>query len=196
MKPGMPSFFQAYPMQVGRYWNWGLEAASWTGTSRSSLPKCSSAGMLNILNGQALPFASGSLRAIVMTDVMHHIPNVRLFFQEASRCVPPGGVISMIEPWVTAWSKFIYTHLHHEPFDPSAEEWAFPASGPLSGATTRCPGSCFSVTDCLPPRISDVEDHRYSPDDACAVSRLRRGFHVAINAGMVVQFLERCGKIS
>jgi len=45
--------------------------------------------------------SDGSLRAIVMTDVLHHIPNVESFFAEAARCVRPGGVIVMIEPWLT-----------------------------------------------------------------------------------------------
>ena len=43
-----------------------------------------------ILNGQALPFASGSLRAIVMTDVLHHIPGPAAFFQEAGPLHPSG----------------------------------------------------------------------------------------------------------
>jgi SAM-dependent methyltransferase len=97
-----------------------------------------------ILNGQALPFATGSLRAIVMTDVLHHIPAPRRFFQEAARCIQPGGVISMIEPWVTPWSKFIYAHLHHEPFDASVQEWTFPAGGPLSGANGAFPWILFA----------------------------------------------------
>jgi SAM-dependent methyltransferase len=97
-----------------------------------------------ILDGQALPFATGSLRAIVMLDVLHHISNPRLFFREAGRCVHPGGVIVMIEPWVTPWSRFIYTQLHHEPFDPLAEDWAFPTSGPLSGANGAIPWIMFS----------------------------------------------------
>ncbi len=96
-----------------------------------------------ILNGQALPFASGSLRAIVMTDVLHHIPNARLFFQEAARCIHPGGVLSMIEPWVTPWSRLIYTRLHNEPFDPTAKDWSFPSGGPLSGANGALPWIMF-----------------------------------------------------
>lgn len=97
-----------------------------------------------ILDGQALPFETGSLRALVLTDVLHHIPNPRLFFQEAGRCVQPGGVISMIEPWVTPWSKYIYTHFHHEPFNPSTKDWAFPLHGPLSGANGAIPWILFS----------------------------------------------------
>ena len=60
----------------------------------------------------------GTLRAILMTDVLHHVPDVRAFFTEAARCVRPGGVVAMIEPWVSRWSRLIYTRFHHEPFRP------------------------------------------------------------------------------
>ena len=50
----------------------------------------------------------------------------------------------MVEPWVTTWSKFIYTKLHHEPFRPDATEWEFPATGPLSGANGALPWILFS----------------------------------------------------
>src|SRR5690349_11996351 len=46
-----------------------------------------------------LPFADNSLAAIVMTDVFHHIPDVKAFLSEAQRCIRPGGKIVMIEPW-------------------------------------------------------------------------------------------------
>jgi len=80
-----------------------------------------------------------------MTDVLHHIPSVRafFFFFEAVRVTRPGGVISMIEPWASTWSKFIYTHLHHEPFDTQAISWEFPSSGPLSGANAALPWVIF-----------------------------------------------------
>jgi SAM-dependent methyltransferase len=97
-----------------------------------------------VLDGAHLPFANASLRAIVMTDVLHHLPQPRNFFAEATRCVRPGGVISMVEPWVSNWSRFVYTRLHHEPFDPEAASWEFPASGPLSGANTAMPWILFA----------------------------------------------------
>ncbi len=90
-----------------------------------------------------LPFESSSLRAIVMTDVLHHIPCPRTFFRESSRCICPGGAIIMIEPWITGWSRFIYTHLHSEPFRPEATEWEFPVQGPLSGANGALPWIMF-----------------------------------------------------
>lgn len=90
-----------------------------------------------------LPFSSNALRAIVMTDVFHHIARPRLFLSEAARCVRPGGAMVMIEPWNSAWSRWVYTHLHHEPFRPSAEQWEFPSSGPLSGANGALPWIVF-----------------------------------------------------
>ena len=97
-----------------------------------------------ILDARQLPFVPGSLKAIVMTDVLHHIPDVRRFLIEASGAVRAGGVVIMIEPWVTTWSRFVYTNFHHEPFRPDAEDWTFAESGPLSsanGVTLRQPGS-------------------------------------------------------
>lgn len=96
-----------------------------------------------VLDARRLPFASGSLRAIAMVDVMHHIPDCRLFLREARRCLRPGGAIAMVEPWVSTWSRPIYTRLHHEPFDPAAPDWTFPDSGPLSGANGALPWMIF-----------------------------------------------------
>jgi SAM-dependent methyltransferase len=96
-----------------------------------------------VLDACALPFEDRSLRAIVMTDVLHHIPRARDVFAEAARCVQPGGVITMIEPWVTPWSRLVYPKLHHEPFRPDTETWEFPASGPLSGANGALPWVLF-----------------------------------------------------
>ena len=100
-------------------------------------------GVQVVLDGGRLPFAEGSLRAIVMTDVFHHLPDVGAFFREATRCVAPGGRIVMIEPWTTAWSKLIYGHFHHEPFDPTVKEWALPCGGPVSGANGALPWIVF-----------------------------------------------------
>ena len=98
-----------------------------------------SPGVQVVLDGQELPFASGSLRAIAMVDVLHHLPRCRRFFASAARCVRPGGAIVAIEPWVTAWSRFVYGRMHHEPFSPEGPAWDFPSSGPLSGANLALP---------------------------------------------------------
>ena len=96
-----------------------------------------------VLNGQVLPFAGGSLRAIVMIDVLHHLPESRRFVREAARCVRSGGRVVMIEPWVSSWSALVYSRLHHEPFRPEAGEWEFPPGGPLSAANMALPWIMF-----------------------------------------------------
>ncbi|MEX2219102.1 MAG: class I SAM-dependent methyltransferase [Phycisphaerales bacterium] len=100
-------------------------------------------GIQRVVDARELPFEGGSLRAIVMLDVLHHIPGPRRFLAEAARCIRPGGVVAMIEPWNTPWSRLVYTRLHHEPFLPAAPRWEFPASGPLSGANGALPWIIF-----------------------------------------------------
>jgi SAM-dependent methyltransferase len=96
-----------------------------------------------VLDGLRMPLTDDSLRAILMTDVFHHLPDARRFLREATRTVRSGGVVAMIEPWVSAWSKFVYTRLHHEPFCPDTRDWSFPATGPLSGANGALPWIVF-----------------------------------------------------
>jgi SAM-dependent methyltransferase len=96
-----------------------------------------------VIDGTRLPFGDGSLRAIVMTDVFHHIARPRAFLAEAQRSLRPRGRIVMVEPWVTPWSRLIYQNLHHEPFRPDAAEWEFPSSGPLSSANGALPWIVF-----------------------------------------------------
>lgn len=96
-----------------------------------------------VLDSSSLPFKNESLAAIVMTDVLHHLPEARSFLAEAKRCVRSGGLVIMIEPWVTSWSRLVYSKLHHEPFRPDALEWSFPSKGPLSGANGALPWIIF-----------------------------------------------------
>jgi SAM-dependent methyltransferase len=96
-------------------------------------------GVSLILDGQRLPFRDRSLRAIAMTNVLHHVSSVHAFFEEATRCLSPGGRVVAIEPWVSPWSRVVYSKLHHEPFDPTSPGWAFGGQGPLSAANGALP---------------------------------------------------------
>jgi hypothetical protein len=96
-----------------------------------------------VIDAQALPFGSGELRGIAMTNVLHHLPDVARFFAEAARCVRINGVLAMVEPWMTSWSRFVYRRLHHEPFDAEASQWRFARGGPLSGANGALPWIIF-----------------------------------------------------
>jgi SAM-dependent methyltransferase len=97
-----------------------------------------------VADAHALPFPAGGLRAIVMTNVLHHLPNAPGFLREAGRAVHAGGAIVMVEPWVTAWSRLVYRHFHGEPFDPDAAAWEFSSTGPVSGANNALPWILFA----------------------------------------------------
>lgn len=101
-------------------------------------------GVQRVENAHSLNYADASLDAIVMTDVLHHIPNVTLFFREAERVLRPGGQIIVVEPWVTWWSSLIYRHVHHEPFDPYTIDWTLDPGGPLSTANGALPWILFA----------------------------------------------------
>jgi SAM-dependent methyltransferase len=101
-------------------------------------------GVSVVLDAMSLPFKASTLRAIVMTNVFHHIPDVSAFLLEASRCVKPGGRLVMIEPWITPWSSFVYEHLHYETIDSSTRDWNFASTGPLSDANSALPWVVFS----------------------------------------------------
>ena len=111
------------------------------GLITSEIFHCSRAKV--VADGQHMPFADGSLRAVIMTDVLHHLPHAESFFAEAARCLRKDGKILMIEPWVTPWSRLVYTRLHHEPFRPEAEDWSFSSTGPLSGSNSAIPWIVF-----------------------------------------------------
>lgn len=96
-----------------------------------------------VCNAEALPQADKSVGVIFMVNVLHHICDVERFFAEAQRVLVPGGVVAMIEPYVSPFSRFIYTHLHHEPFDTEAESWKLAPSGPLSGGNDALPWNIF-----------------------------------------------------
>lgn len=96
-----------------------------------------------VFDGQNLPFAPGSLKAVVMTNVLHHIARPASFLDDAAIAIRPGGAIAMIEPWRTPWSEFIYRRLHHEPFDPDGPFDGFEDSGPLSSANGALPWILF-----------------------------------------------------
>ena len=127
-----------------------IELGSGAGFMRERIPGVITTDVLQVAGvdrvlpaGGPWPFAAGSLRAVVMTDVLHHIGDPRSLFREATRTVRPGGAVVMIEPWVSPWSRFVYRRLHSEPFRPEAERWEFPSSGPLSGANGALPWIMF-----------------------------------------------------
>lgn len=100
-------------------------------------------GIDSVIDARWLPLRDDTLRAIVMTNVLHHIPDVGRFLTESQRVLKPGGRIVMIEPWNTGWSRFVHKHFHNEAMEPAAAEWRFPETGPLSAANAALPWIVF-----------------------------------------------------
>ena len=99
-------------------------------------------GVELVVDARSLPFANASLRAIVGTNVLHHVPEISRFFTEAARTLAPGGRLVFIEPWPTALSRPVFQFLHHEPFD-QKRDWSIPAGGPLTAANGALPWIVF-----------------------------------------------------
>lgn len=95
-----------------------------------------------IFSAEEMPLEDNSINAIFMLNVLHHIPDCKKFFKEAERVLVKGGIIFMIEPANTAFSRFIYRKFHHEPFDMKAE-WEFQAGNPLSVSNQALPSIVF-----------------------------------------------------
>ena len=96
-----------------------------------------------VLDGEKIPFKDDVLDAMVFINVLHHIPDPQAFLIETSRCIRQGGKLVMIEPWVSTWSKLVYTNLHHEPFNPSARYIGLESHAPLSSANGALPWIMF-----------------------------------------------------
>lgn len=73
------------------------------------------------VDAQALPFGDASVGALVLFDVLHHLPAPARFFAEAQRVLRPRGRIVLCEPYMSLLSYRIYRHLHEEGADLRAD---------------------------------------------------------------------------
>jgi SAM-dependent methyltransferase len=100
-----------------------LELGGGTGNFKAFAPNVVSTDIVplpwldTVADAQNLPFDNQSFDNIVMFDVLHHIENVTLFFDEALRVLRPGGRVVMMEPYISFASWPIYHFLHPEPVD-------------------------------------------------------------------------------
>jgi SAM-dependent methyltransferase len=78
-----------------------------------------------VIDARHLPFGDGQLKAILLTHVFHHIPEVDKFLSEAERTLQPGGVIGMIEVAHTPFARFFFRNFHHEPYEDRQQSWNF-----------------------------------------------------------------------
>lgn len=86
------------------------------------------------LDAEAMDLPDASVDTFFMLDVFHHLRRPAAFLSEASRCLRPGGVLFMVEPANTAFSRLLYKNFHHEPFDENAPWDRQDGDGHLSGS--------------------------------------------------------------
>ncbi|HVY36384.1 MAG TPA: methyltransferase domain-containing protein [Polyangia bacterium] len=104
-----------------------VELGSGPGFARSFIPDLQLTDIVQApwhdreVSADALPFAERSLGALVLFDVLHHLPQPRRFFHEAVRVLVPGGRIVMCEPHVSLLSYPVYKLFHEEPLDLSVD---------------------------------------------------------------------------
>jgi SAM-dependent methyltransferase len=125
-----------------------LELGSGSGFLKRYIPELITSDVVayknidKIIYAEKLPFKNNSLSAIYMLNVFHHIKNAKKALHEFNRCLMVGGKIIMIEPYKTAWSKFIYINFHHEPFDEYGT-WKVNGKGRLSDSNQALPWIIF-----------------------------------------------------
>lgn len=107
-----------------------LELGSGSSFLKESLPELITsdvqAGIADrVIDARNLPFEDSSVRAIVMSHVFHHIPDVSQFLAEAERVLVPGGVISLIEVSHTPFARFFFDRFHPELYDDQMQDWKF-----------------------------------------------------------------------
>lgn len=145
-KPGLKSFYEAcytfFKKNVSALDCQGevLELGSGAGFIKKHLPDVITSDIIayedidEVVDALAIPFEDHSLKAILLMNVFHHIPDVSIFLNEASRVLKTGGSLIMVEPYPGWVGRPIYQHIHHENMNMHCEEWKFTSKSPLGDA--------------------------------------------------------------
>lgn len=99
-----------------------LELGAGSGNFKEFMPDCISSDIdfsewIDIcFDAHIPPFSEDSISNIVMIDVLHHLSNPVIFFENALKVLEPGGKIVIIEPYPSPFSLIVYRLFHPEPF--------------------------------------------------------------------------------
>jgi SAM-dependent methyltransferase len=118
-----------------------LEIGSGAGFAREVVPELIASDILPypgldvVLDARRLPFGAATLRAILLFNVFHHIPDAGAFLAECERVLRPGARMLIVDPHPGIVGGPILRWIHHEPYDATGG-WTFESTGALSGANT------------------------------------------------------------
>jgi SAM-dependent methyltransferase len=97
-----------------------IEIGSGPGFARSFIPGLKLSDIVRApwhdheISADRLPFSDGSVGALVLCDVLHHLAEPARFFEEATRVLVGGGRIVLCEPYLSPLSFPVYRFLHEE----------------------------------------------------------------------------------
>jgi SAM-dependent methyltransferase len=138
-KPVLRRLYASWYREIARWLQPGLtvEMGGGTGNLKEFSPNVLCTDVIRmpwldaLVDAQHLPFRTKSLSNIVLFDVLHHLENVRYFFDEALRVLTPSGRIVIMEPYISTLSWPVYRFLHPEPVDFRQDPFAIiePAAG-------------------------------------------------------------------
>jgi SAM-dependent methyltransferase len=100
-----------------------IEIGSGPGFARSFIPSLQLSDVVwapwhdHEISADRLPFAAGTVGALVLFDVLHHLATPAAFFEEAARVLVTGGRVVMCEPYLSPLSFPVYRWLHQEPVE-------------------------------------------------------------------------------
>ena len=131
-KPVLRRLYSSWYREISKWLRPGLtvEVGGGTGNLKEFSPHVLCTDVVKmpwldaLVDAQHLPFRNGSVSNVVLFDVLHHLENVRYFFDEALRVLVPSGRIVVMDPYVSVLSWPIYKFLHPEPMDFSQDPLA------------------------------------------------------------------------
>lgn len=65
----------------------------------------------------AMPFKDSSVDNLILIDVLHHFSQPLEFLREAARVLRPGGRVLLCDPYISAFSFFLWRFIHPEGCD-------------------------------------------------------------------------------
>jgi SAM-dependent methyltransferase len=77
----------------------------------------------SVVDAHHLPIGNDALDNVIGLDVLHHFNKPAKVLREICRVLRPGGRLVLVEPWITPFSRFVYTYLHQENCDLSIRPW-------------------------------------------------------------------------